>query len=401
MVLPVVKALHQRGIKVQLIALTTAARSARQAGLAPWGYADFLHLVDREVVLSHGRLLAVGNQHPDVDPLETASYLGINYCEWIDSYGAEEAANRMRREGRRGFYPLQFMGRVIDELKPDVVVTTNSPRSEQAAIEAAVARGIPTLSMVDLFALDYDPYLRRTVHADRITVLGPQVRDKLIASGIPSERIRITGNPVFDALVHRENQRKARLLRESLGWQHRTVVLWAGHLEGGPDTPMEWRDAKFGILIESMLREWVANRSDVALIVRYHPNEYQEFPLQAPQPFVHVSDARTEPVHAVLLAADAVVVQTTTVGVEAAVAGRHVFALSFSPLVCGTGLDYSRLGLAYSVKAPGDLIPMLDAHAGGPRPAAGRFNAGGAARAVAAEIEALMPAGPKTGACRA
>ncbi len=404
MVLPVVAALHARGIECQVMALTTAGRQARKAGLAPLGYADFLHLVDREAVLEHGRRLSAGNQHPDVDALETESYLGINYSEWIETLGEQEAARRLESEGRRGFFPLRFMGRVIDEIQPDVVVVTNSPRSEQAAMEAAVARGIPTLSMIDLFALDYDPYLKRKVHADRITVLGPQVRDKLVAAGVPETRVRVTGNPIFDALVSPGHQAQAQALRESLGWSDRTVVLWAGHLEGSPGTPPQWRDEKFGVMVETLLRDWVASRPDVALIVRYHPNEYQAFPVRPPQLGVYISDPRSEPVHTALLASDAVVVQTTTVGVEAAVAGRNVFALSFSPFVRSSGLDYSVLGLAHGVASPQDLVPMLERYAALPVAGAGRFNAGHAAQAVAAEIAALMPltpAGPRPAPSRA
>ncbi len=400
MVLPVMAALRRRGVECQLLALTTAHRSAVQAGEQPLGFRDFLHLVDGDAVLLRGVQLAQGNGHPDVDPIETHAYLGINYTEWVDQYGEDEAANLFARYGRRGFKPTRFMGRVLDELRPSVVVATNSPRAEQAAIEAAVSSGIPTLSMIDLFALDYDPYLRRQVHADRITVLGPQVRDKLVAAGIAAERIRVTGNPVFDALVSPEHQRRAQALRDSLGWKNHTVVLWAGHLEGAPGTPQEWRDEKFGVVIEGLLRAWTASRPDVALIVRYHPNEYQAFPVQAPQANVHVSDPRKEPIHTVLLAADAVVVQTTTVGVEAAVAGRNVFALSFSPFVRSSGLDYSALGLAHSVTAPAELVPMLERFGSLPVAGAGRFNAGHAAEAVAAEVQALIPASPTSGRFR-
>lgn len=394
MCIPVIRELHARGVHCRLLALTTAHKAAQQAGLESMGFRDFVHLGGGERALAFGRVMTGGNQHPDVPLAETQAYLGVNYAECVDVLGETEAALRFAVHGRRGFHPVRFMGRVIDELHPSVVVATNSPRAEQAAIEAAVARGIPTLSMVDLFALDYDPYLKRTVHADRITVLGDQVRTKLVAAGIPADRISVTGNPVFDALVNPEHQRGARALRESLGWQNRTVVLWAGHLEGGPATPPEWHGEKFGVMIERQLRGWVDGRTDLALIVRYHPNEYQAFPVQPAQPGVHISDPRREPIHTALLAADAVVVQTTTVGVEAAVAGRNVFALSFSPFVRSSGLDYSALGLAHSVPTPQDLLPLLERHAGDAAASAGRFNAGHAAQAVATEIQALIPANP-------
>ena len=405
MVIPVIKALERLGIQSDVMALTTAHVKAVQAGLRPLGYRDFLHLVDRDAALAHGQRLMEGNQHPDVDPLESCAYLGINFLEWVDAHGLQGAQALLEQNGRRGFLPLRFMGRVIDELQPAVVVTTNSPRSEQAAIEAAVERGIPSLSMVDLFALDYDPYLRRKVHADRITVLADAVKSKLVAAGIAPQSIRVTGNPAFDALMVPQHREQALALRKRLGWAQHTVVLWAGHLESGPDTPAEWRDEKFGLLVEATLRDWVDRRPDAALIVRYHPNEFPQFPWLGDHPRVHLSHPGVEPVHTALLAADAAVVQTTTVGVEAAVAGLNVFALSFSPFVRSSGLDYSTLGLAHGVPSLDALVPMLDQYASTPASPEGRFNAGKSAQSVAAEIAALSTAlrreDPRTAASRA
>jgi hypothetical protein len=142
----------------------------------------------------------------------------------------------------------------------------------------------------------------------------------------------------------------------------------------------------------------VARSRDVALIVRYHPNEYARFPGLGAQEGVYVSDPSREPVHRVLMASNAVVVQTTTVGLEAAVAGLNVFALSFSPLVHSSGLDYSLLGLAWGVPTLRDLVPMLACHAGDPLKTGGRFNAGRSATTVADEIVKLMPAGPRSAA---
>ena len=133
-VAPVIRHLEAQGVRCELLALTLGYKQAQKLGLNPKGYRDFMHLVNREAVLARGRNLLDGNVHPDVDTHETLCYLGVNYQEWVDAYGEEEAARRYAGGGRRAFLPVRFLASVIDDVKPSVVVSTGSPRSEQAGI---------------------------------------------------------------------------------------------------------------------------------------------------------------------------------------------------------------------------------------------------------------------------
>lgn len=391
MCLPVMRALRERvpGCEVKVLALTTAAGVARRAGEVPLGFLDFCQGEDGERALRYGERLVEGQQHPDVSREESLAYLGLNFLEWVDALGDEAAWQRWREVGRQGFRPLKLFQRILSQVRPDVVVATNSPRSEQAAIEAAHALGIPTLSMVDLFALPGDPYLSRKVHADRITVLSDATRDNLAAAGVPRERIVVTGNPAFDELSGDDAGDAAMRLRAERGWGERPVVLWAGHMEP-TDADPRWAGAALGDAVQETLLRWTLSRHDACLAVRYHPNEWHQFRQPAPHPRVHWSQPDRETLLPVLAAADVVVVQATTVGAQAHAAGKQVLGLAFSPLVQRSGMDYERLGMGVSAKDIESLPTLLEQQLAAVR--RDRFPAGpggSAAQRVAHEIAGL------------
>lgn len=403
MVLPVMRVLRQRhpDWTLTLIALTTGHAVALRAGEAPLGYRDALHLFDaaeQTEIEAAGRRLLPGNTHPEVDESETVAYLGINYREWVQAAGTEQAERRWHEQGRHGFLPLQFCRKLLTWLQPDLVLSTNSPRSEQAVIEAAQGLGIPSLSMVDLFALPGDPFLRRPVQADRITVLCRATAEHLQAAGYPAERIRITGNPALDAFSAPQASLAGLAWREAQGWPRYRVVLWAGHLEPYYADP-QWAGPALGQRVQDALLDWLAVQPEAALIIRYHPNEWQQFTEPLSHPRVFWSRADREPLLPLLAAADQVIVQASTTGVQAAVAGKQVLCLRFSPLVQFSGLDYARLGLADGADDLAAMVRWLDSGsqsdcaAPDSQPALqllGASAGASAAQAVADQVQALL-----------
>ncbi|MDH4426000.1 MAG: hypothetical protein QE495_06075 [Acidovorax sp.] len=359
-VAPVVHALRERGVRTKVMALTLGYRQARRLGLDPVGYKDFLHLVDAERAQAYGNRLLPGNSHPDVDDAESVAYLGINYLDWVDRYGEEGARQRYEAGGRRSFMPLGFIGRVIDEIGPSLVVSTASPRSEQAAIEVGVAHGIPTMTMMDLFALPHDNFRRNTVFADRITLLSEFARDNLMEAGVNGARLVVTGCPAYDKLFEPEPAQAAREWTRAMGWEGLHTVMWAGNLEeAAPNVPPEYLGAGLGRLVEQRLRQWVAADPGAALVVRYHPNQYHLFDQLGPQERVYVSNPTQDPLHPQLYACDSIVTQTSTVGFEGALIGKRLLALSFSPWVINFDFDYGKLGLGESVPSLDALVPRL------------------------------------------
>ena len=388
-VAPVIRALEGQGIECLVIALTIGHKKALQLGLKPLGYRDFLALWGERAdkVLERGRSLSAGNTHPDVEEHETSCYLGTNFQEWVDELGEEQAWQRYAELGRHGFLPVRFMGKVLDALRPGVVVATSTPRSEEACIRAAVERRIPTLTMVDLFAPPSDPFLRRPTQADCITVVSQEVKTQFVASGISTEKIVVTGSPDFDELFEREAVDAGTAFRQKHGWLHHRVVLWAGILEPqGATLP----GAMLGIEVEKRLRNWVRSRADGALVVRYHPSQYHQFPVQQPECNVHTSNAGSEPIAALLNACDVVIHQVSTVGLQAALLRKRVLHLEFSNWVQNVDFDLSSFGVSEGIPGLDDLVPALD----NPTPVStGKIMnvpAGPSAGRVAAQVTALL-----------
>ena len=364
MVLSVMKALRQQhpGIKLELIALTTAYEAAVAAGEKPLGYADLQHLADPAFANEWGRKLAPTTRHPTVTEEETRAYFGVNFWDLVQQYGMADARTLHAQKERFAYYPLHFFRRVLAHLQPDVVVATASPRSEEAALQAAIEMGIATLSMTDLFLRTSDPYCNRRFYADRVTVFNEQVRQTLEASGVPSEKLLVTGNPAFDGLASEALRAESAYWRESLGWTHKTVILWAGHVDDYTSiNPDPSTATAYPLQVEAELRRWADASEDHALIIRYHPNEMHLFPEGRLHRRVFLS-TRGQHVHQAVLAADLVIVQTSTVGLEAAVAGKPVIAMVNSPHSKRVDFNYEKLGVAYAAHEISDL-PLMIEHA--------------------------------------
>ena len=399
MLLPVLDELRRRRphLQLQLLALTTARRAALEAGWQPLGYESLLHLLqpaERELALTLGRELQAGNTHPDVPESETLAYLGINAWSLQRQLGPGEAARVLEQRGRQGFFPLEFMRRVLRALRPDLVLATNSPRSEHAALEAARLDDIPGVAVLDLFAQPGDPFAARSGRPTRVCVLADAVRDNLLAAGWEPERIAVTGNPAFDALHQPRAHEQARRLR--LDWAQRwgrdpgKLVLLATQPEPRAHPASRWPagDA-LPLAMEAAARAWVLQRAQASLVVRHHPNHWHRAPRAEDTAQVRFSVATQEPVEGLVLAADAVVVQSTTVGLQAAVAGRPVLSLQGSPGALW-GLDYAALGVARGVPTLDDLPQALDRTLAEP-PAPTRWaRRQAAAPAVAEQIEQLL-----------
>lgn len=363
MVLPVIRELEELipGVECKLMALTTGHLKAKVTRPDALGYKDFLHLVDGAAACHWGERLSAGNTSPDVPLDETIAYMGINYLDLIAQFGEAGAAERYRDHGRYGFQPLHFMRKVIQALEPDVVVATNSPRSERAALDVARSLNLPSIGMVDLFGLDSDTYVLHETKPDWTCVISEGVRQRLIGRGFSPSGVVVTGNPAFDGLFDPRNQVRAQQFLAGRGWQGLRPILFAGHWEPvahpsttvpvGQSLPRE---------IEAVLREYVQRREDLALVVRYHPSDWTQYPRLPNEARIHFSEPPNEPIHPLILASSVVVVQTSTVGLESAVGGRSVISVENSPAAY-VWFSLAQQGVSSPAATPSDLPAVVDA----------------------------------------
>lgn len=323
--LPVAQRVRELGLAQPVyLALTTAAPVVRDAGIPVIGFRDVMTAAD-EPARSRGEQLAAQLQVQAADRAESVAYLGLSYVEMEHRLGPQAAAQQYRRYGRQAFLPLGVLERVIGQHQPALVVTTNSPRAERAALQAARAMGVPSVCLVDLLGILERDLLAQPDYADALCVLNEAVRDRLVGAGRPAQDVRVTGNPAFDTVNDPALVAAGVAYRHQAGWEALHVCLYASSPEpvsspgvAGTGDPLLPRR------IEQALIAAVEANPTLALWVRRHPSEaVADEVARADHPRIRVSPAQM-PLHACIHASDEVIVTMSTVGVEAALAGKYV-----------------------------------------------------------------------------
>ena len=312
MTAPVAKALADSGkARVVVLGLTTAAPQVRAANLDLIQFRDLIEEGD-EIALAWGEHLAIGMvKNSSVDHGETVAYLGLCFSELVEDMGLAAAQALFERNGRHAFLPVRTMERMLAQLMPDLVVTTNSPRAERAAVLAARRMGIPAVCMVDLFAKDEVGWIGAKDYADSVCVLNDSVKKFLVAAGRESSQIHVTGNPNFDALC--EPSLKTR--GEAFAFVDEPAVHPFNGTVGQPEAPTRALSA---------LVDFVMLRADFVLCVRPRPGH--------PAPCLPADDrvlltGQDWALPELLGAVDMVVAMNSTIAVEGYFAGVHVIKL--------------------------------------------------------------------------
>ena len=391
MVIPVLRELQGRGgWDITTLALTTAGPALNRAGFPCIGFRDLVLPEDAEALQKGERLLDANHTGGlSIPREESVAYLGLSYADLERRVGVADAADRYAREGRRAFLPMGPMERLIRRLTPDLVVTTNSPRAEEAAIRAASRLGVPTLCVVDLLFPEgvykdtLNAFLVEPGYGRRLAVFSEQFRRWLIDHGRRAEDVVATGNPAFDELADPALDSRAAALRRERGWEGRKVILWASQPEPRrPDLP--------GKILAALL-EILPGHPDWYLVHRKHPSEpVGTTPLGAQ---AGRSDQRDD-LALMLSAVDLVVTMTSTVGIQGVVRDKPLVKIRLSQF--DETMPYESIGVALAVDRLEDLEGrLISALGGGPEAQAMREarrrlpRPGTATRAVVDVLESL------------
>lgn len=356
MIAPIAKRLNLLGHETIILGLTTAETYLKNQGLNSIGFRHLLEPGDEEA-LRWGAFLAKNLDQSSSIPIEeTIAYLGLSYQDLIDQLGRNKAEQLYAEKGRHAFLPVSILRRAISRFKPDIVLATNSPRAEQAAILAAGQLEIPSICINDLFALQEFQWLGKPGYANKICVLNDAVKAFLINKGRKPEDIEVTGNPAFDRLADNSLVKQGVLLRETKKWNDgKKNLLWASQPEPAlhPFMPGKVGDPCLPRSIETVLRQLVRERTDLRLIVRYHPSENISFVPDTNIEFSPIS----EDLGTLLYAVDGVAITCSTVGLEAALIGKPVFAVNSSIFTADT--PYVEFGIAIGCPTPRELPNLI------------------------------------------
>lgn len=357
MVLPVARALAAGdAFEPVVLALTTAAPVARrEPGLRVLQFKDFVTPQD-ETALAHGQRLLQDLPGPVDDPQESAAYLGLSYQDLVQVQGEAEAAALYARWGRQAFLPVPTLERILRAVGPDMVVATNSPRAERAAVLAARRLGLPAVCLVDLFALDEVRWIGAADYADRVCVLNAAVRDFLLQAGRRPDQVVVTGNPAFDALADPASVQSGRDWRRAQGWQDKQVVLWASQTEPAVH-PFNGQPGDPGLPARVLERlwAWTLASNDRVLCVRPRPGE--ALPALPVHDRIRVT-GQEQPLAPLLHAVDLVVTLNSTVGLEGHLAGARLIQVLGS--VFDEAMPLAAYGISDASVPLAQLVPELE-----------------------------------------
>ena len=346
-IVPIAQWMQAQGYTISVFAITTAISVAESNGLPHFSYSDLPQASDADVQREGARLAAAFPPGGPIPIEETRAYLGVNFMDLVHQNGTDKAHALYGSAGRQNFYPVRTMTSLLQHLTPKLVVATNSPRSERAALQAAGELKVPSLCIVDMFALQEVAWLKTPGFGTKICVLNDGVRNMLVREGRPSDEIEITGNPAFDGIHDPAVIQAGRDLRKKRGWDgDRFTVFYASTPEPArhPFTG-EAGDPTLSYRVEARLREIISTRPDLELVLRRHPSESQEI---VPGDRISAS-VRSEDVNTLIHAVDIVVVTCSTVGLQSYLAGVPLVSVECS--VISKDAPYGEFGMARSVQS--------------------------------------------------
>ena len=333
------KAMIARGDQPEIIGFTTAYSELCKENLHALTVSSLLNEGEDDEWLALADEFASSVSHPKVSPEDTRAYFAIGLKDLAAKTSQSEAIEQVKQKGRQAFEPVETMRRYLRKTKPDFVVTTTSPRFELALLKAARLEGIPHLAIGDLFLVKESEYMAAPLYAEHIAVLSDAVANNLVRLGVPEKSLHVTGNPAFDnlSLIMQDTDRRRRL-RNRLAMTDKTVILFPA-----PSAKISAIGRPFADIrqVVSQLEQFCANHSDYAFIIRQHPNA----PLALPElQHGYLDDGSLLTAEEAILTADIICVESSTMGLQAALTGKPVFTINFADYVL-----YPQFGLAKAV----------------------------------------------------
>ena len=348
--IPIYSALKEIGLAPIMMGLTTAQPILDEIGIPYFSYRDFTEGTQIDKVNHYGEILAKRFHNPEIGISydESVAYLGVNFLELVSEKGLDNANKLVDQKGRHAFLPKKFMRSVIEEVSPSLVITTNSPRSEHAAILAAKSLKIPTLSIEDLWGVSN----LCAVCADIVCVPSVISKDNLISKGANSKSIFVTGIVNSEQNLARSSIQANQPIKES-----QPTILWAVqhgyyllekqkiHLIGDDEMSQDLHEIALA-----------AKKIGAKLLVRPHPNQNAEF---LRKEVLHYSDQNVEisegcPAEVDLSRSDITVGYTSTVLLESVLHGIPIVVLQ--PRFGKSDMPLPEYGIGLQVSKPGDLV---------------------------------------------
>ncbi|KOO02249.1 hypothetical protein [Vibrio nereis] len=350
-ILPIVKALKkQADYEIYILALTTATAYFKENGIDTFGFKDILPLFTNEEqkqIINYGRALAENNSVVDYN--ESIAYMGISYFELVNLHGEDKANSLLEKKGRAAFLPEVALTKFLSSISPRVLVTTVSPRAEQAAIIAAKALSIPSVCINDFI---------NNNSAKRVAQTEPDITC-VISKGVANQinilndtlDIRVTGNPAFDRLANL-NYNRLDLIKKIGVSGKKKVILWAAQREHDihPFTGKEGKPLLPRMVEAELVKIALDDKFDI--ILRSHPNDIIDY-----EQHQNIIDGNDFSLDELLYVCDVVITISSTVGYEGLLLGKGLLTIEGATI--NEDGPYNEVGLSMPIFDLNDIGDSL------------------------------------------
>ena len=252
-------------------------------------------------------------------------------------------------QGRSQRLLVPILGDWLQTAPPRLLIVGNDRVANTAALVcAAKDLGIPSLSVQDGVSGDNPSWW--THFADWSSTSGAHLRDIRLSRGANENRIRITGQPRYDAFPEKFYE-MSRLQARS--------VIDPGGVDCNPMILVVLQDdidiTYVSELLAGVLE--VMKKRTLTVVIRPHPNDTMNINALLPRKMVATGRVIIEsktPVPIALRAANAVIGHYSTMLIEAVLMG--IPTVSFYPSPMPVGLDIAAMGIAKLASSREELI---------------------------------------------
>lgn len=256
---------------IVIFALTTAQQRLKEENIPFKTMGDYHKEIGNKKVLKIGNEIIKNEDTSTVGEYESVLYNGYSFLELLTDYGEEKAKEGLRKFGRRVYLPINFMKAVLKIENPNLVLTTNGPRMENAALIAAKIMNITTVNIEDLFGkytsedeinIFFETARYKKEIGDYVFVMTELTKQNILKKKIKTKGIYITGNPAFDKILRMEKTMNSRAIKTKF------------------NIPIDKKIITY-LIQETVLKEKITEKleeisnknKDFYFIFKYHPNQ--------------------------------------------------------------------------------------------------------------------------------
>lgn len=326
--------IKNKDIDFKLLALTTAYD--KSVSLFSKKYikkiSDYKDLFKKDIekINYYGSLILEDNYNASsgISKEDTLIYLGLSMFELVQTHGEQKAFDLYNKKKRQAFLPIKTMKKILEYEDISLVVTTTSPRFEEASLTAANELGIETIQILDLFGELYP-----LPKANHIVCMNSYISESLKRQGLIKNKYYYFGQPAIEKTVKNILSIDKVIIKNKLELNSNKTLLYATQKPNIYNEDFSYYDfAGYETINDNIFSifEFLYEKYNINILVRLHPNEnFNDYKKWFDKyNFVQYINNKCN-LEESLAICDILLNQASTVSVEAISANKDVFTFKY------------------------------------------------------------------------